>query len=565
MICRISRIPSTELSSPSRSRRVRPEIAAIPLVLIATVAFRAQSLAVGVGSDEFSLVAMADAIRAGGFPYAHFWDVRPPLAYLWGLPSAYLDDTVDAVMTLRLLVLFAQGVAAWLFFCLFRWQLGSLAAALGSVALLASVNMAELHRVSLPNHFSMAMSLAAFASVVEGIRRNRRTMYLVSAVLAGLLPWMMVHAALAALAVGLLAVLGGWPKDRRWAWSWLAVAALPTIAVVGAYAFWGPLDALGRTVLAAPIDFVTEGFAKASSRFPDRARANASVSPELLHYGALLVAGMVLLPGTVRRAGAGSPIRLSPYLVLPSMLSWVLIAYIKGGAPEYWIDAAPATALLVAVAVRGAFSLKAWAAFDRFRYMRPPVLRGLVAVYLGLVLFLLTRPGEDVLEPPLPSGYCEAAAWWIERLDGKRTVLDASALCGYTLLESNASLHPPFTFADNWLRQLDARWIGAALAGDGSEREAAERLATAIGPKSTAAIILADMRLCDEIRERRWRDPFVQEWKPVWRQNIDGYGREDRFSTLTVFVRRDVFLDMREEWLEAEACGYGCIAAKEVR
>ena len=95
-------------------RRVRPEIAAIPLIVLATFAFRAKSLTVGVGGDEFSLLAMAGAILEGKFPYAEFWDVRPPLAYLWGLPSAYMQDTVAAIKTLRLLALLAQGGAAWL-------------------------------------------------------------------------------------------------------------------------------------------------------------------------------------------------------------------------------------------------------------------------------------------------------------------------------------------------------------------------------------------------------------------------------------------------------------------
>ena len=449
-----------------------------------------------------------------------------------------MEDAVAAIKTLRLLALFAQGVAAWLFFCVFRRQLGSLAAALGAVALLASVNIAELHHLAVPNHFAMAMSLGAFASAVEGIRRNIKTMYLVSAVLAGLLPWMMVHASLAALAIAALAILGTWSNKRRWIWPWLAIAALPTIAVVGAYAIWGPFDALVRTVLIAPIDFMTEGLAKGASFFPDRETVGAGVSPEMLHYVLLLVAGMALLPGMVRRAPARSPLRLSLYLVLPPVLPVVLMGYIKSAAPEYWIDVAPAAALLVAVAVRGVFSLRAWATLDRFRYIRPSVLRGCIAIYLGLVLVLLTGPGKEKSDPPLPAAYCEAAAWWIERLEPGSTVLDTSALCSYWMLESNAALHPPFTFVDNWFRQLHMRWIGEALAGNGSESMALDRLAAAIGPASTAGIILADGRIYDEIRKRHWQAPFFREWKLVWFRNIDGYDPENRFSTLAIFVRR---------------------------
>ena len=526
-------------------RRPRPEITAIPLIVLATFSIRAKSLAIGVGGDEFSLMVMADVIRQGGLPYADFWDVRPPLAYLWGLPSTTVEDTVAAVKTLRLFVLLVHGIAAWLFFCLFRRQLGSLAAAMGTVALLVSANMEELHHVAVPNHFVMAMSLGAFASVVEGIRRNLRTMYLTSAVLAGLLPWMMVHAALAAMAIALLAVLGTWATRRRWALSWLAVAALPTIAVVGVYALRGPFDTFARTVFLAPLDFVTERFARETSFFPD---PDTGVSLAMLIYAGLIVAGVALLPLMVRRAAAASPLRLSPWLVLPSILPAILMGYVKGGAPEYWVDAAPAAALLVAAAARGVFTMRAWTAFDRFRFMRPPVLRGCIAMYLGFALILLTASGKEKPDPPLPTAYCEAAAWWMERLEPGRTVLDTSALCSYWVLESNAPLHPPFTFVDNWFRQLDTRWIGEALAGDGSETMAADRLATAVGPTSTAGIILADGRLYDEIRERQWRAQFFREWRLVWFRSIDGYDAKDRFSMLALFVRRDAFPDAGLQW-----------------
>ena len=528
-------------------RRVRPEIAAIPLIVLVTFAFRAKSLAVGVGGDEFSLLAMAGVILEGKFPYAEFWDVRPPLAYLWGLPSAYLQDTVTAIKTLRLLALLAQGVAAWLFFCLFRRQLGSLASALGVAALLASANMAELHHLAVPNHFAMAMSLGAFACAVEGLRSNRRAMYLVSALLAGLLPWMMVHTGLAALAIGWLAISGARSKPR-WIGPWLAVAAFPSIAVIGAYVLWGPFDTFVRTVFLAPIDFATEGFAKGASFFPDHGSLGASASPEMLHYVLLLVVGLALLPGLVRRASSGSPLRLSPYLVLPPILPLILMAYIKSAAPEYWIDAAPAAALLVAAAAHRLFIFKAWDTFAGSRYLRPSILRGCLAIYLVLVLALLAGPGNKTSEPPLPAAYCEGAAWWVKRLGPDQTVLDTSALCGYWILQSDASLHPPFTFTDHWFRQLQMRWVGEALAGDGSESTAARRLGAAIGPTSTAGIILADRRIYDEIRKRQWHVPFFRDWKLVWFRNIDGYGQEDRFSTLAIFVRRDAFPEGGLQW-----------------
>ena len=540
-------------------RQVRPEIASIPLIVVAVFAFRAKSLTVGVSGDEFSLLAMADAVAEGGLPYAVFWDVRPPLAYLWGMLSAYVDDTVVAIKTLRLLALSAQGAAAWLFFYLFYRQLGPLAAALGAATLLASANMAELHQVALPNHFVMALSLGAFACAVEGARRNLRPMYLVSAVLAGLLPWMMVHAVLVALAVAVVAVCGAWSRDR-WAGPWLAVAALPSVALVGAYALWGPFDALVRTVLLAPVDFAAEGFGKVASSLPDRDALNAVASPAMAHYVVLLLAGLAFLPGLVAKAASGSALRLSPWLVLPPMLPVVLMASFKGGAPEYWIDAAPTAALLAAAATHRLFAMRAWAALAGFRFL-PSVLRGCAALYLVAALAALTRLGQDAAEPALPTAYCEAAAWWMERLEPDRTVLDTSALCGYWMLDAGASLHPPFTFTDHWFRQLDTRWVGRALAGDGSETAAAERFRMAIGSTSAAGVILADGRFCDEVRQRKWQASFSREWIRVWFRSIEGYDAEDRLSKLAVFVRRDLFLDARDEWLEEAWIG-GCGPAK---
>ena len=533
--------------SAEQLRRVRPEIAAIPLIVIVTFAFRAKSLTVGVGGDEFSLLAMAGVILEGGFPYAEFWDVRPPLAYLWGLPSAYMQDTVTAIKTLRLLALLAQGVAAWLFFCLFRRQLGSLAAALGVVALLASANMAELHHLAVPNHFAMAMSVGAFACAVEGFRRDLRGMYLASALLAGLLPWMMVHTGLAALAIGWLAISGAWSK-RRWIGPWLAVAALPSITVFGVYFLWGPFDTFVRTVFLAPIDFVTEGFAAQRSFFPEREGSGATVSPALLQYLVLLLAGLAWLPRQVGEASAGSALRLSPYLLLPPMVPLMLMAYIKTAAPEYWIDAAPTAALLIAVAANRVLLFKAWSNIRVARYIRPSVLRACLAIYLWLGLAFLIYPWKETSEPALPSTYCESASWWIARLGPERTVLDTSAFCGYWVLDSRAFLHPPFTFTDNWFRQLRMRWVGEALSGDGSESTAAGRLRAAIGPASTAGIILADRRMYVELRKRQWHAPFFRDWKLVWFRNIDGYGLEDRFSTLAIFVRRDAFPEAGLQW-----------------
>ena len=535
------------VAAPPGQRRVRPEIAALPLLVVATYVLRAKSFSAGVGGDEFSLIVMAGAILDGEFPYARYWDVRAPLAYLWGLPSAYLQDAVAAILALRLVTVFCHALAAWLFFCLFRRSLGSLAAALGTATLLASANMTDLHVVAVPNHFAMAMSVAAFACAVEGLRRGLRTMYLASALLAGLLPWMMVHTVLATLAIGVLAVSGARLK-RCWIGPWLVVAGLPSVTVVGAYFLWGPFDTFVRTVFLAPFNFVTESFEAGASFFPAREGWRATVSPAVVPYLLLLAAGLAWLPKAIRAASAGSALRLSPYLVLPPMVSFALMAYVKGSAPEYWIDAAPAAALLAAVAASRIFTWQAWTTPYVSRHVRLPILRACLAIYLGLGLALLIDPWKEASEPPLPSAYCENAAWWIKRLGPKQTVLDTSALCGYWMLQSGASLHPPFTFTDQWFRHLRMHWVGEALDGDGSETAAVARLRAALGRGSTAGLILGDNRIFDEFRERGWNTTFFREWKLVWYRRIEGYGPEDRFSTLAIFVRRDAFPDAGLQW-----------------
>ena len=150
---------------------MRPAVAAFPFVVLASVLLR--QLFVGVGADEFSLLRMGQVLRDGSFPYAEYWDVRPPLAYLIALPSAFADDATGAVALLRMLAWLAQALAAYLFFCLFQRGVGALAAAVGAIALLATANATDLHASALPNHFVMALAVLAFALLVAG-RRGRR-------------------------------------------------------------------------------------------------------------------------------------------------------------------------------------------------------------------------------------------------------------------------------------------------------------------------------------------------------------------------------------------------------
>ena len=521
--------------------RVRPAVAAFTGAIFA--AFLLRSFAVGVGPDEFSLLVMAEAIRNGAFPYEVYWDVRPPLAYLWALPSAGAEEAGVSVALLRLLAWAAQAGAAWLFFCLFQRTLGIAAAALGALCLLAAANMTGLHAAALPNHFAMAMALAAFACLVAGLRRCAAA-HGASALLAGLLPWMMTQAGLVALSLAALAVFGG---ARRGSWRrpllWLGLFSVPSVAMVGAYFLWGPFETFARTLFMAPFQVLDLRSNIGGYRFFSGAEVwrVLAASPWAIAQAALLGAGALWLAGAMRAAPQGSPLRLCLFLAAPATAGFAIMAYAKPPAPpEYWIDMAPALALLIAVAASRLLAWPGWAAPRVVRRARPAVLRPCLAVYFALILILPVDPWAEAPKPPLPKTYCsDIAVHQVQRLAPHETVLDLVGICGIHLLDAGATLHPPFTFAPLWLRQLDHPWIGHALAGDGAPAAAAARLRKALAPGSGAGLILADDQLLREVRNRGWERWFFKEWQLVWFRRLEGRAPEERLSALAVLVRRD--------------------------
>ena len=530
----------------ARRWRVRPAVAAFPFVVLAAVLSR--QLFVGVGADEFSLLRMGEVLRAGAFPYSEYWDVRPPLAYFIALPSALVDDAGRTVALLRILAWCAHALAAYIFFCLFQRGVGALAAAVGAVALLATANATGLHASPLPNHFVMALAVVPFALVVVG-RRRRRGAYLLSAAVVGALPWIMIHAAVVAGSLGLLALLRG---PRRLAW--LLVAASPSVIVVGAYWLWGPFDVFVRTVFGAP--FAVVGMRSGYHFFSADALWQLLLdAPWVVVFAAVMMVGAVSLPGVCRAAAPGSALRLVPFLVLPLAAAFGLMAYAKPPAPpEYWVEMAPVVGLLAAVAAAKLFGLGVW---ERFR--RPQVARMALALLLGALLALPVDPWREERRA-LPETFCrDAAARWLAHLRPADTVLDFTGLCGYQFLRFDARPHPPFAFAPMWLRMLDQPWIGHALAGD----EAAPgdvRLRRALGLppwRSTSAVLLADNRMLGEIRERGWMRDFHRHWRVVWfhrlprRERSASDDQEDAFASLAILVRRSWEPARREEDADA--------------
>ena len=536
----------------TRKSKVRPAFAALPLAVAAT--FVARQMSHGVGVDELSLLAMGQALRDGALPYTLYWDVRMPLTYLWGFVSASAD-AMRSVATLRTLAWAAHMGAAWLFFCLFQRTLGRPAAAVGAVVLLAAANATALHEVALPNHFAMAMSLVAFACLVAGLR-GRPAPYLASALLAGALPWTMAQTSLLAGALAVAAVLGpSWAIGRRaekrqcvdgspsaaLRFGWVAVAAVPTVALLAVYGLSGQLDVFLRTVLA-PLDVLgmrgKSGYAFFSAADLEYLLRQ---SPWVLLDVLLLAAGAVWLFGAIRSAPDRSALRLVAYFALPTAVGFALMAYAKPPAPpEYWIELAPVVGLLAAVAVSRILAWRVWSRPWIAERARAAVLKPCLGAFLGCALVLpvdpWAKPEEDA--EPVPIAYCDAVVRALGRIGSGETVLDAVGICGFHILNAGGRLHPPFTFTPLWLRQLQFPWVGMALDGDGSRQAAVERLREALRPGSGVGVVLADGRLLGEVREQGWQRSFHKDWRGVYFRRLEGRETGEPFARLAVYVRR---------------------------
>ena len=536
-----------EINHMNKSVRVRPAIAAFPVAVVATWLLR--EFFHGMGVDELSLLAMGQALADGALPYSRYWDVRMPLAYLWGWAAVHPGDAMQSVATLRLLAWLAQVGAAWLFFCLFQRTLGRAAAAVGAVVLAAAANVTPLHALGMPNHFAMAMSVAAFACVVAGLR-GRKLAYLAGALLAGALPWTMLQTSLLSGTLVFLALFGGRTPTAGGAAArpsdalrivWLGVAAAPTALLIGLYAIAGHLDIFARTVFAAPLEVMAMRGGDGYRFFTGAEIARLLTdSPWIVLQALALLAGLLLLPAAIRAAPRGSALRASACFAAPTAAGFALMAWAKPPAPpEYWIEMAPVLALLCAVAVSDILrrcGSSAWIG----RRVRPAVLKPCLAAYLGCVLVLPTNPWAEPPDGkgPLPQAYCEAVERALGRLGRNETVLDTVGLCSFQILDAEVALAPPFTFTPMWLRQLELPWVGVTLDGEGSRAAAVERLRHALRPTAGVGVILADGRLLREVRASDWRRSFHADWRMAWFRRVEGRASGDEFARLAVLVRR---------------------------
>ena len=528
-----SNIPGRESWS-----RVRAEFVALPVAVMAAFLFRAGSFGTSMGPDELSLLIMRRSMVDGAFPYEIYWDPRAPLAYFIALPSAWLGDGFAALFTLRLLTVFVHAGAAWTLFCLFRRTLGVPGALVGTLFLLLSANMADLHQVAMPNHFVMGMSLAAFACLVAGIRGNRPAFFF-SAILVGAMPWVMVQSGFVSLGLVALVLFVDASLRRTERLTWCLTTVFPTVAIIGTFFFWGPFDTFVRTVFLAPFQVIEAGMGKdwlhweTASELPDS-------TPWRVGYILVLIVGAALSPIAVRRSPPGSALRHAGFLVVPVSLGFFVTAMSRPlPSPEYFIDAAPAAALFAAIIASRLWRLERWRVFRESRWLLRNVLRVIAIGCLAVIVAFPFNPPKhtDAERLPLPQAYCDNAARWIKRLGPHQTILHLSGICGIQIFGTGRAFHPPFTYAGNWFRP-NASWIGNAISGDGSQATAIARLRKALGRGSDVGVIVASGLLLDEIEARGWESFFYDEWRLVWYRFVPGH--DAGFDRLAVFARADM-------------------------
>ena len=446
------------------------------------------------------------------------------MAYLLAVPFAAFDGFA-AVSGLRLLTEIAQIGGAWAFYFVLRRPFGAVPTCFGAFALLSASTLTALHMLPLPNHVSLALSLAALACLVPPASVTRRRC---GALCVGALPWVMAHAALTAL---FLLVLALWlvRRERREIAMLLGLALVPSICIIGLYAAHGALPALVNTILRPPLDLLFESgpmVAAADSatvaHWPHwrgwgrfwaaliPLRLPASVSAWLANDPALLalalqcvfiLAGAALLPRALRGGPPAALWRPVVFLCLPLAAGAALMVYVKPPfPPEYALDFAPFIGLCAA--------------------LRPHrVWHGAAYASAVALLCIPIDPWHVPNPPSIWTRYCTTAVdAQLRTLPPGATVLDLAGACSGILSARKAPLHPPFTFTPQWLTHHQRPWVGRALDGDGSPDAATERLRRALSPKSTVVVVFADERLHAWLRDRGLHPWFRNAWRLEWQE-----------------------------------------------
>ncbi len=355
-------------------------------VLVCLCLLRVPSLAQPMAGDQGLYAYAGQRLLAGDAPYAGAWDQKPPgihlvYAVLWAVwPHESVvagADLVVAAMVAWLLVVLGRrrftariGLGAASVFLLFGNP--ALPQRLGGVFVRAQCET------------FIALAITAALVIVASHTRARR--HLVAAgVLLGCAFWLKYNAAAYALVV--IAALAVWPRDGLPSWRtflndvwWVAGAGALTVAVpLAAMAWAGALTDLYLATITYNLAYAGDSFQGSAIAYLFNFPLNRARNDALW-----LLGGTGALLGLAAWLRAPNDPRVWCALVA---LSWVIAACLSiliNGArhlPQYFVQAAPALALLAAVGI--APWLRGWRA------------RPLVPVVVAVILIAgVARPGD---------------------------------------------------------------------------------------------------------------------------------------------------------------------------
>lgn len=338
------------IASPPGQSIALPTPAAIAIIALATLVFRAGSLfPEQIDWDEWSFILMGADIAHGHLPFVHQFDLKPPLVFF--LFGAVIKLFGKSLLAIRLLGALCVVVASSFVFLTARRVTGTWPALAGALvcAVLASA----------PFGLATSSELPAIALLGAAAWRLTRTpLSDKDAALAGLFVALAVltrtNLALVALALGVLllaAVLLRPGQVSRRAWlAYGAAGLMPPLLLVLVYAVAGELATLKLAMIDVPLAYSGQlTIAQVARSHVLQLYYTAQTAP-LLYGPPVLLAlagGVCALRRLLRKDADAS----WPIIVILTMTMAVAGSLLIGGAayPHYWLQLMPFVGLFAAL------------------------------------------------------------------------------------------------------------------------------------------------------------------------------------------------------------------------
>ena len=332
--------------------------------LLALWLLRVPSLAQPMGGDQGLYAYAGQQLLAGHAPYAAAWDQKPPgihvvYAVLW---LVWPHESVVAIADMVV-----AGLVALLLVVIGRRRFSETTGFAAAAIFLFFANPSMVQRLSgvyvrgqCETFITLAITWALALAAVE--RRTRRHLIGIG-VLLGCAFWLKYNAAAYALAITTAIFI--WTQDPESWWrsglkelGWIAAAgaltvALPLVAMVAAGA--------GRDLYLATIAYNLE-YSGETYEGTTPLRYLLTFPVARASNDALWILGGVGAIGALIRWGRGP--RMAPGLCGVVILSWLIASFFSiliNGArevPQYFIQAAPALAMMAAVGLAPLFSTR---------------------------------------------------------------------------------------------------------------------------------------------------------------------------------------------------------------